>query len=252
MRQEMCGSLQNPSNRHIDCSRPFRNQVAMVSGASRGLGFAIAEGLARGGAHVVAIARTAGALEALDDRIRSMGGTATLVPLDIADSGGIDRLGAHIGDRWGRLDLWVHAAIHAPPLSPVTHSFRHDWDTCLAVNVGAVVGLLSAVTPLLERRSGLVVHVDDAVHTGKFHAAYQASKAAQGVIFETWSREQGSRGPELFVFSPRPMPTGVRARFFPGEDGTGLNLPEAEAKRLIAEIERIQDGKKDPGDRIHD
>src|SRR5690625_2165046 len=106
----------------------FDGKIALVTGASRGLGYALARELGGAGAHVIALARTVGGLEELDDAIRKEGGTATLVPLDLGDDAALPRLGASIHERWGRLDLWIHTAIHAPALSPAHHIDAKDFD----------------------------------------------------------------------------------------------------------------------------
>ena len=214
----------------------FDGRVALVTGASRGFGFAVAVALARRGTHVISVGRTAGALEALDDRIRDLGGSTTLVPLDICDADGVARLGGEIRKRWQRLDFWVHTAVHAPPLSPLAHSFQRDLTKCLEVNVVAVAGLIGVITPMLTLGTGTVVHVDDQVHSGKFHGAYSASKAAQRTLFEAWRDETSSASGRLLAFSPRPMPSGVRAKFHPGEDRSSLASPEHEAEELISQI----------------
>lgn len=212
----------------------FEGRVALVTGASRGLGFAVAVAFAKRGTHVISVGRTVGALESLDDRIRDSGGSTTLVPLDICDADGVARLCDKIRKRWKQLDFWVHTAVHAPPLSPLAHSFSRDLTKCLEINVVAVAGLIGAVTPILAPGTGTVVHVDDQFHIGKFHGAYSASKAAQKILFKTWRDEASLDSGRLLTFSPCPMPTGIRARFHPGEDRSSLAPPEHQAEELMA------------------
>ena len=214
----------------------FEGQVALVTGASRGFGFAVAVALAKRGTHVISVGRTVGALETLDDRIRELGGSTTLVPLDICDADGVARLCGEIRRRWQRLDFWVHTAVHAPPLSPLAHSFQSDLTKCLEINVVAVAGLIGTVTPLLTPEARTVVHVDDQVHIGKFHGAYSASKAAQRILFETWRDEVAYGQERLLTFSPCPMPTGIRLKFYPGEDQSSLNSPESQAEELMSQV----------------
>ncbi len=214
--------------------RRFAGRVALVTGASRGLGFAAAQALGRDGAHVISVARTAGALEELDDLVRAANGTTTLVPLDITDRIGVARLGNSIHARWEALDYWIHTAVYAPPLSPAAHSMDSDWGGCVETNILAAVHLITCVHPLLRRPDGMAVHVDDRVHSGKFFAAYAASKAAQRAAFESWSFELPESGPRVTSYSPRAMPTGTRARFYPGEDKDRLSPPEREAGELLA------------------
>ncbi|MCY4137708.1 MAG: SDR family NAD(P)-dependent oxidoreductase [Rhodobacteraceae bacterium] len=210
----------------------FEGRVALITGASRGFGFAVATAFASRGTHVISVGRTVGALESLDDRIRELGGGTTLVPLDIRDADGVGRLCSEIRERWQHLDFWVHTAVHAPPLSPIAHSFQSDLTKCLEINVVAVAGLIGAITPLLTPTTGTVVHVDDQAHGGTFHGAYSASKAAQRILFETWRDEAAVGHERLLTFSPCPMPTGVRARFYPGEDRSSLASPEQQAEKL--------------------
>ena len=126
------------------------DRLILVTGASRGLGYATAEALAGPGTQIIALARTVGGLEELDDRIKSKGGAATLVPLDITDDGGLERLGLSIHERWGRLDAWVHTAAHAVPLAPAEHIAPKDLDRALAVNTRATQRLIAMLDPLLR------------------------------------------------------------------------------------------------------
>ncbi|MFT4999549.1 MAG: NAD(P)-dependent dehydrogenase (short-subunit alcohol dehydrogenase family), partial [Planctomycetota bacterium] len=132
-------------------------KIALITGASRGFGAAVAENLAANGYHVIALARTVGGLEELDDRIQSAGGSATLVPLDICDDEGLKRLCLSIHKRWGKLDLWVHSAIFAGPQSPVGHVPLSDWEKTLAINIRATQRLVEMVEPLLKNGGGTAV-----------------------------------------------------------------------------------------------
>ncbi|MCH8465402.1 MAG: SDR family oxidoreductase [Roseinatronobacter sp.] len=211
-------------------------KLALVTGASRGLGAAIAEGLAATGWHVIALARTMGALEELDDRIKAKGGSATLAAMDITKDAAIRHLCRDIHDRWGHLDLWVHTAIHAPPMSPADHVALKDWEKCLAINIRATGFLIPMIAPLLlaapTRASALFV--DDPVAGQKFMGAYGASKAAQMALARSWAAETAKTGPRVLVEAAAPMPTATRARFYPGEDRDKLTAPQAEAARLLA------------------
>ncbi len=208
--------------------------VALVTGASRGLGFALAEALAPA-CHVVAVARTVGGLEDLDDRIKARGGSATLAPMDITIDAAMQQLCRSIFERWGRLDLWLHAAIHAVPLSPASHMDMSDWERSVATNIHATGRLISYVAPLLGEE-GTAVFFDDPLPAGrKFFADYAASKAAQMALACAWQAESKRLGPRVLIVTPRPMPTALRARFFPGEKRRDLADPHDEAARLIAE-----------------
>ena len=215
-------------------------KLALVTGASRGIGAALAEGLGARGWHVIAVARTVGGLEALDDRIRAANGKATLAPMDIAISEAMTQLGAAIASRWGGLDLWVHAAIHAAPLGPVAHVDAKDWSKSVAVNVTATQTLISVTEPLLRARKGRAVFFDDPRGGQKFFGAYGATKAAQIALAQSWAAEGARLGPEVIIETPPPMATALRARFFPGEDRSGL-VPPADAAAPL--LERFGDGR---------
>ena len=210
-------------------------KIALVTGASRGFGAATAEELAARGWHVIALARTTGGLEDLDDRITARGGSATLVPLDIADEQGLQHMGLSIYERWGHVDLLVHCAIHASPLSPVAHVPEGDLDKDLAINIRATQRIITMIEPLLKAADdGLaVLPVDSNVTGRKFFAAYGASKAAQLAIWASWAAETANTGPRVTTFAPKAMPTALRGRFFPGEDRDVLTPPRDEACRMI-------------------
>jgi NAD(P)-dependent dehydrogenase (short-subunit alcohol dehydrogenase family) len=213
-------------------------KLALVTGASRGLGAALAEELAASGWHVVALARTMGGLEELDDRIKARGGQATLAAMDITKDDAIRHLCRDIHDRWGALDFWAHTAIYAPPLSPANHNPLKDWDKCVSINIRATGFLIPMIAPLLAASAdkGTALFVDDAVSSQKFHAAYGASKAAQMALARAWAAESAKIGPRVLVETAAPLPTATRARFYPGEDRTTLTPCKVEAQRLLALI----------------
>lgn len=211
--------------------------LALVTGASRGLGAAIARHLATRGTHVVAVARTQGALEDLDDRIQDAGGDATLAPLDITDPQAMQHLCRSIHDRWGKLPLWVHTAVHAPPLTPAHMVPEKDLAKSLDVNVTAFSRLISYVTPLLQAAGGGRAVFFDDPHPPHFAGGYLATKAAQRALVTSWQAEATTpKAPDIHLLTPAPMATAVRARFHPGEDKTALADTGAEAARLMAEI----------------
>lgn len=209
-------------------------KLALITGASRGLGAALAEALAATH-HVVAVARTSGGLEELDDRIKARGGSATLAPMDITDAGAMATLCRSIHDRWGGLDLWLHTAVHAAPLSPANFVDTKDWDKSLAINASATALLIQYVAPLLGDK-GKAIFFDDPRAGQKFFGTYGASKAAQMSLARSWQAETVRTGPRVHVVEPRPMPTATRARFFPGEDRTPLAATADEARRLLRSI----------------
>ncbi|MBB96261.1 MAG: oxidoreductase [Rhodobacteraceae bacterium] len=205
-------------------------RTVLVTGASRGLGAALALELAASH-HVIAVARTIGGLEELDDRIKAAGGQATLAPMDICEDGAMATLCRSIHDRWGKLDLWVHTAIHAAPLSPAPMIDAKDWDKSLATNVEATRRLIAYVAPLLGT-GGRAVFFDDPRGGEKFFGAYGATKAAQIALARSWATETQRTGPGVEILSPKPMATALRARFFPGEDREALASPADEARSL--------------------
>ena len=209
-------------------------QIALITGASRGLGAALAEALAPTH-HIVAVARTVGALEELDDRITEQGGQATLAPMDVGTPEAMATLCRGIHDRWGGIDLWAHTAIHAAPLAPADHVDAKDMAKSVALNITATATLINYVAPLLGD-SGRALFFDDPHAGEKFFGAYGATKAAQIALARSWQAEAARIGPKIHILSPAPMPTATRARFFPGEDRSALTAPSAEAARLLKEV----------------
>jgi len=209
------------------------SRPVLVTGASRGLGAGYALALARRGYHVIAVARTVGGLEDLDDRIQAAGGSATLAPLDITDAGAMQHLCRQTHDRWGGLHGWVHTAIHASPLTPAPSIDDTDWARAVATNADATRRLIVYVAPLLGR-DGRAVFFDDPNATGKFCGAYGATKAAQMALVRAWAAESARTGPQVTIQTPAPMATATRARFYPGEDRAALAQAGAEGDRLCA------------------
>jgi NAD(P)-dependent dehydrogenase (short-subunit alcohol dehydrogenase family) len=209
-------------------------KIALITGASRGLGAALAEALSSD-FHIVAVARTTGALEELDDRIKARGGDATLAPMDITTDAAMQQLCRSIHDRWGKVDLWVHAAVHAAPLSPAAATGAKDFDKSIEVNVTATQRLIGYVAPLLGAE-GRAVFFDDPRGGETYFGSYGASKAAQIALARSWQSESERTGPQVRILTPKAMPTGTRARFYPGEDRSELTSPAEEAARLLPEI----------------
>ena len=208
--------------------------TALITGASRGLGSALAEQLAETH-HIIAVGKTTGALEELDDRIQAKGGEASLAPMDITVEAAMQQLCRSVYDRWGKLDLWIHSAIFSPPLSPAPDMPEKDYDKAFLTNVKATQRLISYVAPLLGT-TGRAVFFDDPRAGEAFFGAYGASKAAQIAMARSWQTETAKIGPMVKILTPRPMPTAVRARFFPGEDRARLTDIREEAARLLPEI----------------
>jgi NAD(P)-dependent dehydrogenase (short-subunit alcohol dehydrogenase family) len=210
------------------------DKIALITGASRGLGAALAESLSTSH-HIIAVARTIGALEELDDRISASGGQASLAPMDITNPEAMAQLCRSLYDRWGKIDLWIHTAVHAAPLSPTSTIDRKDFAKSLTVNVTATATLIPFIAPLLGE-DGTAVFFDDPQAKGKFFGAYGATKSAQITLAQSWQAESLKAGPTIKIVTPNPMSTATRARFYPGENRDALNDPNGEAKRLVVDI----------------
>ncbi len=208
--------------------------TALITGASRGLGHALALALAPTH-HIIAVGKTVGALEELDDTVRAAGGQATLAPMDITIAEAMQQLCQSIHDRWGTLDLWCHTAIHAGPLTPAQDMTEKDLAKSINVNITATSRLISYVNQVLHP-SGKAVFFDDPQAGKAFFGHYGATKAAQIAIAQSWAAETRNMERRVEILSPAPMPTATRARFFPGEDASKLASPKSEAARLLPTI----------------
>ena len=217
-------------------TKPLASRIALVTGASRGIGYAAARALAKAGAHVIAVARTQGGLEELDDDIRKDGGTATLVPLNLTDSDGITRLGAALHERHGRLDILVGNAGVAGPSSPLGHIELKSWNDVLAINVSANFQLIRCMEPLLRASdAGRAVFVTSAAasQANAYLGPYAASKAALETVARVWAQETASTPLRVNLFNPGPTRTRMRATVFPGEDPQTLETPEQVAELIL-------------------
>ena len=211
-------------------------RIALVTGASRGLGAACAEWLAARGAHVVAVARTTGGLEELDDRIQAKGGATTLAPMDVSNDAAMAHLCRSIYDRWGKADIWVHTAVQATALTPADQIREKDLDANIATNIRATARLIALVGPLIAASDIATAVFFDDEGEAMYGGAYAMSKAAQRALVQRWQAESAKHGPRVELLTPKPMPTAVRARFHPGENRDGLASPKDEAARLLAPI----------------
>jgi NAD(P)-dependent dehydrogenase (short-subunit alcohol dehydrogenase family) len=215
---------------------PLADRIALVTGASRGIGAATALALAKAGAHVVAVARTVGGLEELDDAIRREGGSATLVPADLKDYDAIDRLGGALYERYGRLDVLVGNAGVLGVLSPLGHVDPKTWDDVFAVNVTANWRLIRAMDPLLRAApAGRAVFVSSGAATKAlaYWGPYAVSKAALDVLARTYAAETATTRVKVNLFNPGPIRTKMRAQAMPGEDPETLDTPEQVAERIL-------------------
>jgi NAD(P)-dependent dehydrogenase (short-subunit alcohol dehydrogenase family) len=217
-------------------TKPLADRIALVTGASRGIGYATAIALARAGAHIVAVARTQGGLEELDDEIRKDGGTATLVPLNLTDFDGIARLGAGLHERYGKLDILVGNAGVLGPSSPMGHIELKTFTDVMAVNVSANFQLIRCMEPLLKQSdAGRAVFVTSgaASKATAYVAPYAASKAALETLARAWAQETASTRLRVNLFNPGPIRTRMRATLMPGEDPATLDTPEQVAEFIV-------------------
>jgi NAD(P)-dependent dehydrogenase (short-subunit alcohol dehydrogenase family) len=211
-------------------------RLALVTGASRGVGAAAAKAYAAEGAHVVLVARTVGGLEEVDDAIQAAGGQATLVPLDLREFTGIDRLAASVYERWGRLDVLLGNAAALGQLSPVGHIQPDVWDRAFALNVTANWRLLRAFDPLLRRSdAGRVIFMTSGAtrRLRAFWGLYSASKAALEALAVTYAREMERTSVRVNLVNPGATRTKMRAQAFPGEDPGSLPPPEHICDTLV-------------------
>jgi NAD(P)-dependent dehydrogenase (short-subunit alcohol dehydrogenase family) len=215
---------------------PLADRIALVTGASRGIGYQAALALARAGAHVAALARTVGGLEELDDAVKTVGGSATLVPLDLKDYAGIDRLALALHERFGRLDILVGNAAILGPLSPLAHVEVTAWEEVMAVNVTANWRLLRAMDRLLRlSEAGRVVFVSSGVaaRARAYWGAYAVSKAALDALARTYAAESATTNVRVNVLTPGPTRTRMRAQAMPGEDPMMLETPDKVAETIV-------------------
>lgn len=217
--------------------KPLSGRIACVTGASRGIGRATAMALAGAGAHVIALARTQGGLEALDDDIRKAGGQpATLVPLDIRDGDGIDRLGLAIHERWGKLDVLVANGAILGPISPLGHVAPKEWDQVVGINLTAQWRLIRSFDPLLQAAAGaraVFVTSGAAWRCRAYWGPYSATKAALDALVRTYAAETESTAIRVNLFNPGPIRTAMRAQAMPGEDPQTLEPPEGPAAAIL-------------------
>lgn len=216
----------------------LEGRLALVTGASRGIGRAVAIALAKEGADIIAVARprSQAALESLDDEITALGQKCTLVPFDLKDGDAIDRLGASIYERWGKLDIFVGNAAILGPLSPLGHISPKDFQELLDINVTANFRFLRSLDPLLKASDAGRVIIVSSGSTGKskaFWGGYMMSKAAVENLALTYSNENKINEIKSNVVNPGPIRTGMRAKAVPGEDPSSLPAPEDIAKLFV-------------------
>lgn len=214
----------------------LKDKLALVTGASRGIGRAVALAFAREGAHLILVARTAGALEELDDEIRELGGASTLVPIDLTDSEKVDVLGPSLFERWQKLDILVANAGILGPLTPLTHITNDAWQEVLDINLTANWRLLRTLDPLLRASdAGRAIFVSSGAAAAKaaYWGPYSVSKAALEALVKTYAHEMNSTNVRANLINPGPIRTGMRAKAFPGEDPDSLPTPDDIAPMFV-------------------
>jgi len=217
-------------------SQPLSGKIALVTGASRGIGYEAAKALAAAGAHVVAVARTVGALEELDDEIQALGGSATLTPLDLRQGDLIDKIGAAIAERWGRLDILVGNAGTLGELAPMHHVSPKVWDEVMALNLTANWRLIRAFDLLLRAApAGRALFLTSTVgHTPRaYWGPYAVSKAGLEMLVRTYADELGGTQVRVNLLNPGATRTAMRAKAMPGEDPETLPQPDDIAPRIV-------------------
>jgi NAD(P)-dependent dehydrogenase (short-subunit alcohol dehydrogenase family) len=217
-------------------TKPLADRIALVTGASRGIGAALALQLAEAGAHVVAVARTVGGLEELDDKIQAAGSSATLVPLDMKDSDGIARLALALNERYGRLDVLVGNAGILGTLSPLDHVEPKDFENLMAINVTANWQLIRCMDALLKKApAGRAVFMTSGLSwlARAYCGPYAASKAALNVLMQTYAAETVTTPVRVNAFNPGPTRTKMFASGWPGVDPDTLPAPEDVVKAIV-------------------
>jgi NAD(P)-dependent dehydrogenase (short-subunit alcohol dehydrogenase family) len=218
----------------------LQDRIALVTGASRGIGAAVAKRLAREGAHVVLVARTQGGLERVDDEIRAAGGTASLVPLDLRDFDGIDRLAAVLAERHGKLDILVGNAAILGALSPMSHYEPKTWAEVIDINLNANWRLIrdfDAMLRLSDAGRALFVTSNVVREVRAYWGPYAASKAGLENMVRGWAAELANTKVRANLIDPGRVRTGMRRQAYPGEDATRHPLPEAIADRFVDLVE---------------
>ena len=231
--------------------KPLAGRLALVTGASRGIGRAVSLGLAKAGAHVVLLARTVGGLEELDDDIRAVGGAATLVELDLKRLDKLDALGPTILQRWGKLDILVANAGILGPLSPLGHITSDAWREVIDINLTANWHIIRSVDPLIRRSdAGRAVFVSSgaALARNAYWGPYSASKAGLEALAKTWALELAETPAKVNIVNPGPIRTGMRAKAFPGEDPATLKTPDD----IVPLFLRLADPSFDQSGKIFD
>ena len=221
-------------------SKPLANKTALITGATRGLGYSLSLELAKSGAHIIATGRTVGALEELDDEIKKIGGTATLVPLDLLEEETLDGIGPSLFSKFKKLDIFIGNAAYLGALSPTSHFKNAEWNKVLGTNLNANWQLIRSLDPLLKQaeNSTALFITDDEIteNTPAYWGPYAASKAGLEALVKSYANECNETNTKVQLYSPCPMATNLRRKAYPGEDQANLKAPEEVAKAITSHI----------------
>ena len=217
-------------------SKIFQNKIALVTGASRGLGRAVAKNLAKNGAELILVSRTISALESLDDEINKLESNATIVPLDLEDNESIDLLGSEINKKWGKLDILVSCAGIVGDITPISHLDPKVWNKVINLNLNVNYRIIRSFEPLLKiSESADVIFVSDSKNQklDPYWGAYNISKLGLEALVKTWEKEINLTNIKAHIFNPQDMDTHLRSSFMPGEKNKNLKNPDEVANLLI-------------------
>ncbi len=210
-----------------------KKTTALVTGASRGLGYQVAKILAKKGMHIIGLARTVGALEELSDEITELQGSSTMIPINLENDEELNKLSNLLNQRWEKIDIFIHCSSVPAPMSPVTSISIKDFNRSINVNTKATLKLIQILDPFLRASNQKKAIFIDDTNSGKFLSSYSSSKAATREIIKNYREESKRIGTNVIIFTPEPMPTSLRARFYPGESKDTLSSCSVQAKELI-------------------
>ena len=209
--------------------KDMKNKIALITGASRGLGRSVAKSLAKKGVELILVARTISALEELDDEIKSIGSKSTIVPMDLEDNEAIDILGGEIHKKWGKLDILVSSAATVGEVTPVSHLDPKIWNKVINLNLSVNFRLIRSFEPLLKKSNqsyAIFISDNNSKLSKPFWAPYSISKLGLETLIEIWKKEITRTNIKAIIFEPGDMKTAMRASFMPGEKNKNLNNPE--------------------------
>ena len=209
--------------------KDMKNKIALITGASRGLGRSVAKSLAKKGVELILVARTISALEELDDEIKSIGSKSTIVPMDLEDNEAIDILGGEIHKKWGKLDILVSSAATVGEVTPVSHLDPKIWNKVINLNLSVNFRLIRSFEPLLKKSNqsyAIFISDNNSKLSKPFWAHYNISKLGLETLIEIWKKEITRTNIKAIIFEPGDMKTAMRASFMPGEKNKNLNNPE--------------------------